>query len=401
MWRLIITCAVVLILASATLGDGVMISMQEVGQSKPIVASPRQEALMVFDGAQVQVILRTYFRAGPKELAWIIPVPAAPTDIRPADDKIFDELESSTAPQFYQYVGRGFTPLGCGCGAMADRAGVYEGSVTVEASGTAGIFDWTSLGATDAQALLAWLADHQYAAPVGAERVLAPYVRDHWHWLAVKVRPEVADKPTLAPHPITYTYRATSLVYPLAISQLSADLENEILLYVLANKRYSVSNWRNEKARELTPLKRDPASPSKTNYEALLRQATDKADGHLFVTEYAQDINESVLLDRITGRPSRVEHPPTVFLTRLRAVMTAKAMDRDVSLVPDASGQAVDRTLLVASSRHLPSGLLLALFSFTSIAVVSARFLLTGGRWFLRMAGAGALLAAVLAVAAL
>ena len=49
----------------------------------------------------VQVILRTQYRAGPKELAWVVPVPAEPMDITAADDAVLDAMDQSTAPRFF------------------------------------------------------------------------------------------------------------------------------------------------------------------------------------------------------------------------------------------------------------------------------------------------------------
>ena len=65
----------ILLGAHIGLGDGVMMP-KKIGRSTQMVASPKQEALLVTDGEMVKVILRTHFRAGPEELAWVVPVPA-------------------------------------------------------------------------------------------------------------------------------------------------------------------------------------------------------------------------------------------------------------------------------------------------------------------------------------
>jgi hypothetical protein len=308
-------------------------------QSKQMVASPRQEALLIFDGSTVRVVLRTYFRAGPKELAWIIPVPQAPTEVQAADKNVFGRLEQQTAPRFYWVERRAKSTdtFGGALGGGGTEGGgedVLERGVFVEAAGTAGIFEWTVLGATDADKLLAWLTNNQYAVPDGARPVVDLYVQGGWHWLAVKVRPDVANQKTLAPHPITYTYRDDKLVYPLVISQLSADRRNEIVLYVLARKRFVVENWPNTVI-SAGLLKREPSSPSGTNYERLVALQTVKNRGHLFIAEYSFDLKAGgrrELLDFLVSAGVAQADSPLTYLTRLRAIMTPESMDRDVIL---------------------------------------------------------------------
>ena len=112
-----LSAAMALVPAAPALADGVMMPViTEVGQSPPMVASPRQEAVLASDGKTVQVFLRTHFRAGPKDLAWIVPVPAKPMRVEKCDDQIFSALERLTAPKFYVVMpsGKGHS-FACGC----------------------------------------------------------------------------------------------------------------------------------------------------------------------------------------------------------------------------------------------------------------------------------------------
>lgn len=333
-----------LLLPSLALGDGCMMpKLVAESQSQKMVASHRQEALLAVDGESITVTLRTHFRAGPKELAWIVPVPAKPDKVEQARDSVFTTLEQHTAPRFAFYEPPSGGHLKCGCAAMAPNVGHMPAApaVVVVATGTAGIFQYVILSATKADELSKWLTDNQYFVPVGAERVFDRYVREKWHWLAMRVRPEETRKADLAPHPIRYTYRSDRLVYPLVISQLSADLENEVIVYVMGGSRYACSNWGNASIDKLIDggkkLRMDPNSPSRTNYEKLFRQAAEQRQGNLFMTEFAFGIDapffEPATKDLI-GREAPGQQRP--YLTRLRAIMPPKAMRHDVSLVPMA-----------------------------------------------------------------
>jgi len=352
LWIVGLTGAAALWVAAPARGDGVMMPViTEVGQSPPMVASPRQEAVLATDGKTVQVVLRTHFRAGPRELAWVVPVPAKPSRVEKGDAEVFAKLEAMTAPRFYR-VSRSSKggPFACGCAAGRSGATVsLPRSVVVVSSGTAGIFKYAVLSATKADDLTRWLNENEYFVPVGAERVFQRYVEDGWHWLAMRVRPEVADKPTLAPHPITYTYRDTKLVYPLEISRLSADLKNEIVLYVVAGCRFACANWANATI-EPKGVAPEKGAPSGTNYERLFGGLCEARRGRVFVTELAKSKRffgyegDSYQINSVVEPALLKALGPEQTLTRLRAVMTPAAMDRDVALLPSPQWPPVENS---------------------------------------------------------
>ena len=319
--------------------DGCFIPLV-IGQSSKLVTSPKQEAFISTDGKIVGVVLRTHFNKGPRELAWVVPVPAKPEGIEEAEDGIFNDLDLATAPRFYQSSGKGFSGLSCGCAASPGYMGINKFAVNIESTGTAGIFKYTVLSATDADALTTWLTENKYTIPIGSERVFKMYVKKGWYWLVMKVRPEISDDKTLAPHPVKYWYRDNKVVYPMAISQLSAALTNEIVLYIAGPRRYACANWANMDIADLiggeqaTDLKVDHGSSSGTNYEKLFRAAADEYKAQLFVTEYAatKELWGGIMLSEEQNPFPTMDKP--IYLTRLRGLLTPESMDRDVLLIP-------------------------------------------------------------------
>ncbi len=327
---------------------------------QPSVTSPRQECLMATDGNTVRMVLRTHFDTPGSELAWVVPVPAKPRDIQKADPELFASLDQATAPTFYT-VESPKGPFGCGCGMMRMNyhgLAIPQEAVTVHEQGTAGIYEFVVLSSTGGDELTTWLSENGYALPIGAQRVLGRYVEKGWFWLAMRLRKDLSDTDKdadnkLVPHPIAYTYDSETLTFPLVISQLSAGLENEILLYVLAPSRYAPANWPNL---DMTDMIYKPGKPgelrddfhtasntrSGTTYEHMFTTATHTRDGRIFITESADSVGMgrrfydaqkfSEALDKVTAALPTEAEPR--YLTRLRTVMPPKTMDRDVLLVP-------------------------------------------------------------------
>jgi len=346
---------------SAAIADGIMVERTPLRRAAKMVASPRQEALLIRDGDKIQVTLRTSFREGPKELAWIVPVPKKPEGIGKADDKLFTKLEELTAPRFEKWVVERGSSIGCSAGVKSSSQPL--GRVVIAESGKAGIYDYTVLMATGTTALTQWLTEHGYNTPAGLEPILKRYVDQGWHWLAIRLDAQRASGAILAPHPIRYSYRDTRCVYPLVISKLCADESNEVLLYILSNGYYGCENWANSTI-DSKELAIESGTPSGTNYEKLFQKLTHQEGNHLFVPEFAHDLDnvrDRPLLQELTGEdPLSFGHDEmgAFYLTRLRAVIPREAMDRDVILVRKELGKYdwIDSNYQLASSRMSMSG---------------------------------------------
>jgi hypothetical protein len=328
------------------LADGVMIERIPLGRAAQMVASPRQEALLVREGDKVQVTLRTSFRAGPQELAWVVPVPHEPESVQQADDAVFTKLEALTTPRFERRSVSRHHVFGCSAGDRTSRESII-GRVAVAETGQAGMYDYTVLTATGTSVLGQWLTDHGYDVPAGSEPIFKRYVDQGWCWLAIRLDAQRAIGEVLAPPPIQYTYRDTRCVFPLVISQLSADENNEVLLYVLGESYHQCENWTTMEIYTdmLTPQE---GTSSGTNYESSFQTLTEQNGGHMFVCEFARVLNrpeDSVLLGELTGK-DRGKGPSdkvgATYLTRLRAVIPRRAMDRDVMLVRQERYQPIE-----------------------------------------------------------
>lgn len=333
----------------AVLGDGGFFFVE--GETVDL-AQTQQEVLIAFynDAAaatpQVTYVLQTRYAGVPEELAWVIPVPATPTDVvAHANSELFDQLSEATKPRF-MLVGASDTGLmpGCVCAGMAGLAGdVREnGLVEVEARGQAGIFEWAALASTGANALLDWLNSNGFALPATAAGILDDYIQQEMHFLALRV-----DEPNdlnigdgeIAIPPIQFTCQSARRFYPMAISQVSAAAETEVLIYVLAEHRVEAANVANALIDPNT-VAYDPDSSSSTNYEALFTQTISDLGGTALITEYAGPAQ--YLIDRTIWPQAPAAVLDLAYLTRLRTLIAREQMDLDFEFQDASSDELVD-----------------------------------------------------------
>lgn len=339
---------VLLATALAWADGGYFVDIQQTGD----LAQTRQEVVLAFhptsatDGAaQTTYVLRSLYSGDVDAFAWVIPVPATPTNVVAHDDEaIFTSLSALTAPVFMivdpHAGGNGLSCACAGAGAALNQAGDSRGLVTVEAEGSAGIFDWAALTSTGGTALLTWLDDNGFSVPAAADTILDQYVQADWHFLALRITEPAsvtagADGQLAIP-PIQFTCQTERRVYPMVISQVSAADETEVIIYVLADHRAAASNVTNATINR-DDVVYDASSESSTNYESLFRETLAAQAGPLLVTESA----DSYYAPGLNWPDAPTPAGSLSYLTRLRTVLTPAQMSVDFEFEDAAADTTV------------------------------------------------------------
>ncbi len=226
------------------------------------VSEPAQKAVILRDGAQHEILLlQTTYHGSAAEFAWVVPVPSLPArgDVFLALPYFIQRVEETTAPRTRTVlhdplVGRGawgpreqrdlvFEPPGSFHGGMMGPPPGPGGPapppvVVVHERMAVGEYDVSVLSATGPGVLAGWLRKHGYAFPAHAGPIADDYVRRGWKFVALRIRPKIAQRrPTLADvAPIGIRFRATPMIYPLAISKASAPEISSMLLIVVGKK---------------------------------------------------------------------------------------------------------------------------------------------------------------------
>ncbi len=293
------------------------------------LAQTRQTALLLIQADRITYVIQMVYTGQADELAWVLPMPVAPTNVvAHADDALFEWLDARTRPSFETY-----TPVGFGCGGMS--RGDLGGIVQVEAQGQAGGYDWAVLTSGGSDALLEWLGDNRFNVPSSAGPVLDSYIQQNMHFLAIRVRDAsgLGQDATRGVPPIQFDVVTTDWFYPMVISKISAAPQTEVVLYFLASGRVQASNVPNSVI-DRGAVRRNPETASGTNYEELFLQQTASLGHMALITEYA-GLAEDVLYlaDAWPLVPAGVSLGDLT-LTRMRTVAAPAEMTKDLLFEP-------------------------------------------------------------------
>ncbi len=169
-----------------------------------LAASDAQQALFDLGADAITVTYRARYAGDAADFAWVLAVPGRITTVAEGDNGRLESITTASAPQVEIDPAIDAGGPGCGCAQSNDLAGRSKGDgdfgadtgVTVTGSGFAGDFTYTTLAASDADSLAAWLTDNGYDI-AAIEPAIADYVADPlgYEWVAVQLRPEVAATP--------------------------------------------------------------------------------------------------------------------------------------------------------------------------------------------------------------
>jgi len=266
--------AVVLILllvgAAEALADGAYIPEQAVRKPPAI---PAQTALISYSDGQEQLIVESALDGEGQSFGWIVPVPAAPTELAEASPGLLRTLELACGPAITHGLGRIMSGAVVGAAVVTMLAlwvywfgkkltqvalvlllvclvgAVFLSSlgestalgarpvagVRLEQSATVGSYDVAVLEAQSAEDLGRWLETNGYAALSEKGRaIVADYVRDRWHFVAARLRRE--GDGLSVPHPLSITFPASQPVYPMRLTAIAGS-EVHVDLFVVGKGR--------------------------------------------------------------------------------------------------------------------------------------------------------------------
>ncbi|MBV8185934.1 MAG: DUF2330 domain-containing protein [Alphaproteobacteria bacterium] len=330
-----------------------------VGKADSSLFNESSQIILARDGQRTTISMRNDYRGEPTEFALVVPVPVVlkKNDVKVLDQKIFEHLDSYTAPRLVEYrdddpcVERIPPPPPAPVAAVARAGTAVAPLVKVEAFFTVGEYDIVILSAQESDALETWLTRNGYNIPKGASAALRPYVRQGMKFFVAKVNlKEHAKGGTQFLSPLQFSFDSEKFMLPMRLGMLNAKGPQDLIVYTLTRSgRVEASNYRTVK------MPTDVALPVYVRDQAIFKNfyktmfvRLAKADNYRTVfTEYAWDSswcdpcaappptdNEIAAAGAgwiADGRGARVRNA-SVIVTRLHLRYTPESFPEDLML---------------------------------------------------------------------
>jgi len=269
----------------------------------PVVQAGEQIVFGQKDG-RVTMHVRVQYSGPAEEFGWLLPMPSVP-ELQVGTEEIFSALDARTRPQFRtRYVTEGDCQLSFDAGASVQDGGVgFGGDAGTNGPGgvlvrreSVGPYDTAILRADERGPMLDWLRDNSFFIPDALADAVGPYIRPGGYFLALKLLKD-RDAGDLAP--IVLDYPSDLPMIPMVLTQVGADPDMPVTVYVLGEHRAIPRNFRHTIINE----ERIDWFAAGRNYEEVVTAAVDEADGHhSFVTEFA---GASEVMRDVLDRPGR------------------------------------------------------------------------------------------------
>lgn len=282
-----------------------------------------ERLIFAVDPGKVTLYEQIHYTGAPKDFAWVLPVPAVPT-VETAPISLFHTLDQQTAPRLYQPEAPSCHIYGVGAGAPPSSNGV-----NVYSSGAVGPYSYNVIGSSNPQALTQWLTEHKYKIPAESQAEMQPYIASHMFFLAMRLQGN-AGVQDMQPVKITYASNQDAVSIPLRMATPMGKEHLQVLVWVFAQGRYVPQNYQSLQV-DYQQIKNVYDS---SEYQNLVSQAVSKAQGHGFITEYAQPSSSLSTSEPVLTTLAQSYK----YITRMYTSIAPAQINLDPSFVP-ASGQ--------------------------------------------------------------
>jgi MYXO-CTERM domain-containing protein len=236
---------------------------------------------------------RIFYEGTAQEFAWVVPVPENP-ELFLSTDQLFTQLGWQTQPQFwmeyhfdddcadggYYYGPESSEDDSDGALADADTGAGGNSGVVVVSEQQVGAYDTVVLKATDTESLVVWLQDNDYNLPSNYATVLAPYVADGSHFVALKLQ-SGADSGDIAP--LGLRYKGDKPTIPIQLTSIAATPDMRLEVYVFGDERAVPESYLHVQINEAAI----DWFGNGSNYDDVITMAADEAGGHAFATDFS------------------------------------------------------------------------------------------------------------------
>ena len=236
-----------------------------VGGAKAEMYNNATEVVLMRHGTTTVLSMENNYQGPPEGFALVVPVPTViqKDQVKTLPREMFDKIDTLGAPRLVEYweqdpcrvnVEREQPPAmyeleSAGEDDDAEKKPSKHYQVRVEARFSVGEYNIEVLSAQASTGLDAWLRDHNYKIPDGAEPLLRPYVEQGMKWFVARVDPKkVTFKDGMATlSPLRFHYDSPDFTLPIRLGLANSKGVQDLIVNILAPNitRYEVANYPN------------------------------------------------------------------------------------------------------------------------------------------------------------
>jgi hypothetical protein len=323
------------------------------------------QVILVRDGNKTTLTMSNDFQGDVKNFAMVVPVPVVlkETDVKIANQSLFDALDSYSGPRLVEYYDENpcynyarydsydLAPTSVSESSVKRSEGAREKKdykVTIEAKYTVGEYDILVLSAKESTGLKSWLTDNGYKIPDNAAGVLDPYIKSNLKFFVVKVNMEkFKSSGYQSLRPLQISYESPKFMLPIRLGMANSTGSQDLIVYAFTKSgRVECTNYRTVKIPTNKNIPLGVASNFGKFYKALFKKSYGNEGKNGVFLEYAWNVSPSwgqVKCDPCVGPPPITSqlteagvnwisngNVSTVFFTRLHVRYTRDKFPQDL-----------------------------------------------------------------------
>src|SRR4030095_13692110 len=278
-----------------------------VGKADASLFNEASQVIMVRRDNRTVISMANDYKGELTDFALVVPVPTVleRSQIRIGDRKLFERIDSYSAPRLAEY----FDPDPCRLPktdainaqmlAPAVRKAAEEKrsdkalGVTVEASYTVGEYDIVILSGKQSDGLETWLRENGYRVPKGAAAARKPDIRQQMKFFVAKVNLEEQARTGVAHlRPLQFAFESERFMLPVRLGMLNANGPQDLVLDVLtARGRVETTNYRTVKMPANMDLPAYVRGEFSRTYKQVFATQAAREDHRAMFTEYFWDMS--------------------------------------------------------------------------------------------------------------
>ena len=286
-----------------------------VAQADSKMFNQSSRVLLVRDGDKTTIGMMNDYKGELKNFSIVIPVPVIlkKDDIQIGDSKLFDHLDSYSAPRLVDY----FDPIPCvskhrkristfsetaSARGLTAREEVKEEKftpadlgITIEESYTVGEYDIQILSAQFSDGLETFLRQENYNLPEGASDTLKPYIKQKFKFFIAKVNlQEMKKENTSFLRPLLFTFVSEKFMLPIRLGMLNANGPQDLFVFALTKKgRLETQNYRTKPLPTSIEIPEYIETQFKPFYTDLFHKKVTEDKMRVAYTEYFWNLNQT------------------------------------------------------------------------------------------------------------